>query len=37
MPAPRGKMRVEKISLMRSDLKDGKRVYTQIFAKEAGA
>lgn len=35
--APRGKMRVEKISLMRSDLKDGKRVYTEIFAKEAGA
>ena len=37
LPAPRGKMRVEKISLMRSDLKDGKRVYTEICAKEAGA
>ena len=33
LPAPKGEMMLKKISLMRSDVKDGKRVYTEIFSK----
>lgn len=29
---PKGEMKVTKISLMRSDVKDGKRIYTEIFS-----
>ncbi|MBQ5421561.1 MAG: RNA 2',3'-cyclic phosphodiesterase [Clostridium sp.] len=32
VPAPKGDMMVKKVSLMRSDLKDGKRVYREIFS-----
>ena len=32
VPAPKGDMMVKKISLMKSELKDGKRVYTEIFS-----
>ena len=32
VPAPKGEMMVRRISLMRSVLKDGKRVYTEIFS-----
>ncbi len=31
VPAPKGEMMVKKISLMKSEVKDGKRVYTEIF------
>ena len=30
VPAPRGEMMVKKISLMKSEVRDGKRVYTEI-------
>ena len=30
VPAPKGEMMVKKISLMKSEVKDGKRVYTEI-------
>ena len=30
VPAPRGDMMVKNLSLMRSDLQDGKRVYTEL-------
>ncbi len=30
VPAPKGEMMVEKISLMKSSMKDGKRVYTEL-------
>ncbi len=30
VPAPKGDMMVRKLSVMRSDLKDGKRVYTEL-------
>ncbi len=30
--APKGEMMVKKISLMKSEVKDGKRVYTEIFS-----
>ena len=36
VPAPKGEMMVKKVSLMKSDLKDGKRVYTEIFAIDMG-
>ena len=29
---PKGDMMVKKVSLMKSEQKDGKRVYTEIFA-----
>ena len=32
VPAPKGEMMVKKFSLMKSELKDGKRVYTEIFS-----
>ena len=32
VPAPKGEMMVKKVSLMKSDLKDGKRVYSEIFS-----
>ncbi len=32
VPAPKGEMMVKKISLMRSDVKNGKRIYTEIFS-----
>ena len=32
VPAPKGEMMVKKISLMKSEQKDGKRVYTEIFS-----
>ena len=32
VPAPKGEMMVKKISLMRSDIKNGKRIYTEIFS-----
>ena len=32
VPAPKGEMMVRKISLMRSDVKNGKRVYTEILS-----
>ena len=32
VPAPKGEMMVRKISLMKSEQKDGKRVYTEIFS-----
>jgi len=32
VPAPKGEMMVKKISLMRSSMKDGKPVYTEIFS-----
>ena len=32
VPAPKGEMMVRKVSLMRSDLRDGKRIYTEIFS-----
>ena len=31
-PAPKGDMMVKKISLMKSEVKDGKRVYTEVMA-----
>ena len=31
VPTPKGEMMVKKISLMKSEVKDGKRVYTEIF------
>ena len=31
-PAPKGEMMVKKVSLMKSEEKDGKRVYTEIFS-----
>ena len=31
-PAPKGDMIVKKVSLMKSELKDGKRVYKEIFS-----
>jgi 2'-5' RNA ligase len=34
LPAPKGEMMVKKISLMKSEVRDGKRVYTEIFAVE---
>ena len=30
VPAPKGEMMVKKISLMKSEVKDGKRVYTEV-------
>ena len=36
VPAPKGEMMVKKVSLMKSDLKDGKRVYTEIFSIDLG-
>lgn len=32
IPAPKGDMTVKKISLMKSEMKDGKRVYTEILS-----
>ena len=32
VPAPKGDMTVRKISLMKSEVKDGKRVYTEILS-----
>ena len=32
VPAPKGDMMVKKISLMKSEQKDGKQVYTEIFS-----
>ena len=32
VPAPKGEMMVKKVSLMKSEVKDGKRVYTEIFS-----
>ena len=32
VPAPKGEMTVKKVSLMKSEQKDGKRVYTEIFS-----
>lgn len=32
LPPPKGEMMVRKVSLMRSDLRDGKRIYTEIFS-----
>jgi len=32
VPAPKGDMMVKRVSLMRSDVKDGKRVYKEIFS-----
>lgn len=32
VPAPKGQMMVKKISLMKSSVKDGKRIYTEIFS-----
>ena len=32
VPAPKGEMMVKKISLMKSEQKDGKQVYTEIFS-----
>lgn len=32
VPAPRGEMMVKKISLMKSEVKDGKRIYTEVFS-----
>ena len=32
VPAPKGDMMVKKISLMKSEVKDGKRVYTEIMS-----
>lgn len=32
LPAPKGEMMVKKVSLMRSDLRDGKRVYTELYS-----
>ncbi len=32
VPAPRGEMMVRKVSLMKSEQKDGKRVYTEVFS-----
>ena len=32
VPSPKGEMMVKKISLMKSEQKDGKRVYTEIFS-----
>lgn len=32
VPMPKGQMMVEKVSLMKSSQKDGKRVYTEIFS-----
>ena len=31
VPAPKGEMMVKSISLMKSEVKDGKRVYTEVF------
>ena len=36
VPAPKGEMMVKKVSLMKSDLKDGKRVYSEIFSIDIG-
>ena len=33
---PHGEMRVSRVSLMRSELIEGRRVYTELYAKEAG-
>ena len=30
IPAPRGEMQVKKISLMKSEVKDGRRIYTEL-------
>ena len=32
LPQPKGEMMVKKVSLMRSDIRDGKRVYTELFS-----
>ncbi len=32
VPAPRGEMMVRRVSLMRSEQKDGKRVYTEVYS-----
>lgn len=32
VPAPKGEMMVKSISLMKSEVKDGKRVYTELFS-----
>ncbi|MCR4672268.1 MAG: RNA 2',3'-cyclic phosphodiesterase [Lachnospiraceae bacterium] len=32
VPAPKGEMTVDKISLMKSQIKDGKPVYTEVFS-----
>lgn len=32
VPAPKGDMTVKKISLMKSEVKDGRRVYTEVFS-----
>lgn len=32
VPAPRGEMMVKKISLMKSEVKDGKRTYTEVYS-----
>ncbi len=32
VPAPKGDMTVKRISLMKSEVKDGKRVYTELFS-----
>ena len=37
IPAPKGEMTVGSISLMKSEQKDGRRVYTEIFSVQAGA
>ena len=37
VPAPKGEMMVKKVSLMKSELKDGKRVYKEIYAIEPQA
>jgi len=31
VPAPKGQMTVKKISLMKSSVKDGRRIYTEVF------
>ena len=35
VPSPKGEMMVKKISVMRSDIKEGKRVYTELFPDRA--
>ncbi|MBO4873351.1 MAG: RNA 2',3'-cyclic phosphodiesterase [Lachnospiraceae bacterium] len=32
LPPPKGEMMVKKVSLMRSEVRDGKRVYTELFS-----
>lgn len=32
LPAPKGEMMVKQVSLMRSDVRDGQRVYTELYS-----